>query len=137
MRFFPEIWFHLPGERALIIDISSNSVKNIGLLIFRIFSLFGWSSKYDFWNPWQILDRPRCSKKILIFFRGEKNFSKNMFWENFENFLKIFEKSQNSIGISMIPFITRYKGNHRNPYRILRFFKNFQKIFKIFPKHIF
>ena len=35
------------------------------------------------------------------------------------------KKIQNSIGIWMIPFITRYKGNHRNPNRILRFFKNF------------
>ena len=70
-----------------------------------------------------------------------KKFSRKICFENFGKFWKFFEKSQNSIGISMIPFITCYKGNHRNPYRILGFFKNFQKkrskIFKniFFEKH--
>ena len=61
----------------------------------------------------------------------------------FRNFIcrKLFFR-KNSIGISMIPFITRYKGNRRNPYRILEFFKkkshrknNFEKI--MFEKIIF
>ena len=60
-----------------------------------------------------------------------------MFLKILKFFLKIFEKSQNSIGISMIPFITRYKGNHRNPYRILGFFKKFQNSPKIFQKIFF
>ena len=37
----------------------------------------------------------------------------------------------------MIPFITRYKGNHRNPYRILGFSKNFQEFLKIYENTIF
>ena len=67
-------------------------------------------------------------KKVWDFFRCEKHFQKIFFrW-----FLKIFGKSQNFIGIWMIPCITRYKGNHPNPYRILGFSKNFQKILKFF-----
>ena len=58
----------------------------------------------------------------------------------FRNFIcrKLFFR-KNSIGISMIPFITRYKGSRRNPYRILKNLKknhrknnNFEKI--IFEK---
>ena len=37
----------------------------------------------------------------------------------------------------MIPFITRYKGNHRNPYRILGFPKKKSKFSKIFENKIF
>ena len=55
----------------------------------------------------------------------------------FRNFIcrKLFFR-KNSIGISVIPFITRYKGNHRNPYRILDFSKKNPKFPKI-SKNIF
>ena len=68
-------------------------------------------------------------KNCEIFFFEMKKISQKIC---FLKILKIFEKSQNSIGISMIPFITRYKGNHRNPYRF------FRKIFEIekFPKSL-
>ena len=45
-----------------------------------------------------------------------------------------FEKFQNSIGISMIPFITCYKGNHRNPYRMKSEKIFFEKVFSISRK---
>ena len=64
--------------------------------------------------------------------RSPEGYRKICFWK----FLKILGKSQNSIGISMIPFITRYKGNHRNPNRILNFFQKFPKQFKFF-KNVF
>ena len=65
-------------------------------------------------------------KNFEIFFRDEI-FSQKMC---FLKILKIFEKSRNSIGIWIIPFITCYKGNDRNPYRILGFFKNVQNFQK-------
>ena len=66
-------------------------------------------------------------RKISRFFFRDENFSQKFC---FRKILKNFGKSQNSIGISMIPFITRYKGNHRNPYRILGFSKIFQNFSK-------
>ena len=39
-------------------------IDKFGIWIFDSFSLLARFSKYDFWNLWQILDRPRCSKKI-------------------------------------------------------------------------
>ena len=69
------------------------------------------------------------AQKNFEFFFEMKKFSQKIC---FLKILDIFEKSQNSIGISMIPFITRYKGNHRNPYRILGFFKNVQNFQKTY-----
>ena len=96
------------------------------------FRCIGWFYKCNFWILREISDRPMCSEKFLGFFSMRKTFSKIFFrW-----FLKIFGKSQNSIRIWMIPFITRYTGNHQNPYRIWGFSKKFQKNSNIF-KNIF
>ena len=70
-------------------------------------------------------------KNSEIFFFEMKNFLEKYVFEKFGNCLDIFENFQNSIGIWMIPFITPYKGNHRNPNIIWGFFKNVQK----FPKN--
>ena len=104
--------------------------------IFRIFNLLGWFFKYDFWNPRKILDRHRCSKKILDFFSRWKTFLKKCFWGKFwfffEKCFKIskFYKdlSQKSI-FQILTFVI-------NPYRILRFPNIFKK-FQNFPQNFF
>ena len=48
--------------------------------VFHIFSLIGWCSKCDFWNPGEILHRHRCSEKFHRFFSPKK----------FENVVDIF-----------------------------------------------
>ena len=66
------------------------------------------------------------------FFRDEKNFSKNDFFEISENFRKISKFYKDSSQKSIFEILTFVK----NPYRILRFFKNFQKV-QNFQKYIF
>ena len=93
-------------------------------------------SKYDFWILWKISDRHRCSKKFMIFFFEMKIISQKIKHLKNSIFLEILEKSQNSIRISSKSQNFKYWRFLRNPYRILRFFKNFQKVQK-FPKNHF
>ena len=114
----------------------SNLGKKVTQVSFRIFRLIGWFAEYDFWNLWKILDRHRCSENFRDFFFEMKNFSRKLLFGKMFFFPKMFEKFRYSIGIWMIPFITRYKGNHQNPYRIWEFFRIFWKCPIIF-KNIF
>ena len=97
-------------------------IRNLGLEIISYPGFPDSSSQLHIWTH-------RCSEKFWDFFFEMKIFSQKMC---FLKILDIFEKSQNSIWISIIPFITCYKGNHRNPYRILGFFKIFQNFQKTY-----
>ena len=65
-------------------------------------------------------------KNFEIFFSRWKIFLEKYV---FGNFGKFWENLKILLGF---PFITRYKGNHRNPNRILRFFKNFPNFSKTY-----
>ena len=68
-------------------------VQKFEFWLFDSFSLLARFFKYDFWIPWQILDRPRWSKNISEIVFEVKIFSKKICFGKilkiFENFLKI------------------------------------------------